>query len=231
MSYPTPAGSEPRTDRRLALLAAVCLVGVAANHAWAFASAHLRKESSLAIACRYFNTCEVCVNKGGVPVCGKASYVEKDLALRVAWFRACERAIPINNHSAELRVLATTGSRPLDPCRMETSLALDPGSGFYTMSDAERRCMARNADAQSKDVERVMNDLDGYVRESEKTIETTVAAETAIHDALRKARSAMWSVCVSALPRYSARCEAASDLLHVESPGPGVPAGVMSFGR
>lgn len=232
MSQPDPTVAKRRQSHGLYAVSAACLIAVAAYHAWAFGSAHWRTESSLAMACRYLNVCEVCVNKGGIPVCGRARYVEKDLALRVAWFRACERAIPIEDGSEQLATLEAAQTHSLDPCWTEIDTwPLDPSSGFFTMTEAERRCVGRSTETHRKKFERALNDLDGYMRGELASARRYSDAAIALQAARWNLGAKVWQSCVRTFPRYSVECTAASDSIHVEHPPLGLPGEVMTFGR
>lgn len=233
---------------RFARLAIVISAMTVTHHAWTYLSAHHRQEIPLATACRYFQRCKVCVNKAGRPVCGEASYVDEDLALRVAWFRACDEAMPHSDVSAELASLDLTVDGPFDPCAASDEFAnalwitLDgTGHGFFTGTEAERRF----AGWDRKNIERIAADPDGYVRKMtedlpkrQERIQRVTGARLALLDAERKTHEAMWRACIKALPRYSATCKSASDARHTEPAGAaeralsaGVPAEVLSFGR
>lgn len=223
-------------------MARVAIVGFAlllAYECWSYVTVHTRGVAPLAMACRYLESCEVCLNKGGVPVCGEASYIDKDTALRVAWFRACMKALPHPNTSREIAALDGVLDSVESACESRMDglwTPVDEGSvhGFLTATEAERRCVGWDAVR----LQRIEANLDGYVTEPLKsssnrvrTVEHVVSAQSRLMGLQKKVNQEVWRECIKELPRYSVACTPASDAVHVESAEALVPPEVLSFGR
>jgi hypothetical protein len=191
--------------------------------AWIYASAHWRDESSYSASCRYFVRCEVCVNKGGSPVCGEAKYVDEELARQVAWFNACYRAVPHPDFESERDALDEAFRRALeeapDPCRSEFGFAEEPlptdmgdVTGFRVATKAEELCLA----VKWQDPEGMLAAIKARVKAMGERSEGHLAAHRDLAEREAKARSEVWLTCIRELPRYSAKCTFAGDQSHFD---------------
>lgn len=205
-------------------LSIVAFLAVAGFELWSFIDAHTSSLPRYENACRYFQTCEVCVNARGRIACGEATYVNSDLAKREAWFLACANAL----EESPFRTPFPSLGEPVDPCSTQ-ALDLWPklgATGFNVMTNPERQCVEKSlagdldklADAEIVRAERVAARADAWGDALGKVLDA---------DAVRY--STVWRVCLATLPRYSWRCWSPED--HREFLPVGYPAEIVSYGQ